>query len=65
MTIPRLGRRAAAVFLFATASGINHATSAAPAITLNVDARDIAHGIQHAHLTIPAAPGRLDLVYPK
>ena len=45
--------------------------AAAPAIaangpmTLEVDARNVAQGIQHAHLTIPAHPGPLTLAYPK
>jgi predicted metalloprotease with PDZ domain len=36
-----------------------------PALTLDVDARDIAHGIQHAHETLPATPGEMSVVYPK
>jgi predicted metalloprotease with PDZ domain len=36
-----------------------------PPITLEVDARDVSHAIQHAHLTIPVRPGPLTLAYPK
>jgi predicted metalloprotease with PDZ domain len=39
--------------------------SAPAAITLEVDSRDIQHGIQHAHETMPAAPGEMRVVYPK
>ncbi len=39
--------------------------AAAPAITLEVDARDVIRGIQHAHLVIPVRPGPLTLAYPK
>lgn len=44
------------------------ATSAAHAaitIQLSVDATDVSHGIQHAHLLIPVRPGPLTLAYPK
>jgi predicted metalloprotease with PDZ domain len=34
-------------------------------ITLEVDARDVTQGIQHAHLTIPVRQGPLTLAYPK
>src|SRR5215467_13455979 len=34
-------------------------------ITLEVDARDVAHSIQHAHLSIPAHAGAMTLAYPK
>ena len=51
------------VFIAAVACRATQATE--PAITLDVDARDVRHGIQHAHLSLPASPGRLDLVYPK
>jgi predicted metalloprotease with PDZ domain len=34
-------------------------------LSLEVDARDVTHGIQHAHLTIPAHAGPLTLAYPK
>jgi predicted metalloprotease with PDZ domain len=40
------------------------AAGAAP-ITLQVDARDVTQGIQHAHLTIPVHAGPLTLAYPK
>src|SRR6266478_6340489 len=39
--------------------------AAAPPITLQVDARDVTRGIQHAHLTLPVRPGPLTLAYPK
>ena len=39
---------------------------AAPApITLEVDARDVMRGIQHAHLGIPVSAGSVTLAYPK
>src|SRR4051812_19016394 len=43
------------------------ATTAAPAptITLAVDATEAPRKIFHAHMTIPAAPGPLTLLYPK
>src|SRR5947207_15750390 len=34
-------------------------------MTLQVDARDIIQGIQHAHLSIPVRPGPLTLAYPR
>ena len=34
-------------------------------IILQVDARDVTRGIQHAHLAIPVRPGPLTLAYPK
>ena len=40
-------------------------TAATPPITLQVDARDVTQGIQHAHLTLPVRPGPLTLAYPK
>ena len=33
-------------------------------MTLEVDARNVTQGIQHAHLTIPVHPGPLTLGYP-
>jgi len=36
-----------------------------PAIELEVDARDIRHGIQHAHVILPATAGEMHVVYPK
>ena len=50
--------------LAALATCIAAAAVAAP-ITLEVDARDVTHGIQHVHLVIPAHPGPLTLGYPK
>ena len=34
-------------------------------ISLDVDTRDVQHGIQHAHVTLPASPGETSVVYPK
>src|SRR5256885_883585 len=34
-------------------------------MTLQVDARDIIQGIQHAHLSVPVRPGPLTLAYPR
>lgn len=34
-------------------------------MTLDVNATDVSHGIQHAHMTLPVRPGPLTLVYPK
>jgi predicted metalloprotease with PDZ domain len=34
-------------------------------IRLDVDATDVAHGIEHAHLVLPVDPGPLTLAYPK
>ncbi len=44
-----------------------HAAAAAPtpAMTLTVDATDVARGVLHAHLTLPVAAGELVLAYPK
>src|ERR1700722_15793878 len=36
-----------------------------PALTLEVDARDVTQGIQHAHLAIPVHAGSVSLAYPK
>ena len=41
------------------------AHAAAPGMTLEVDTRDIAHGIQHARMTMPATTGEMSVVYPK
>src|SRR4051794_40912977 len=38
---------------------------AADPATVFVDATDARRGVFHAHLTIPAAPGAMTLVYPK
>ena len=38
---------------------------AATGIELEVDVRDVQRGIQHAHMTLPAAAGEMSLVYPK
>jgi predicted metalloprotease with PDZ domain len=40
-------------------------SAAAPEMTLEVDASDVARKILHARLTIPAEPGELTLLYPK
>ena len=54
------------VLLAAAAVAMSAATVAAtPAITLEVDARDVTRGIQRAHLVIPVRPGPLTLAYPK
>ena len=34
-------------------------------VTLDVDATDVSHGIQHAHVVLPVRPGPLTLAYPK
>ena len=34
-------------------------------VTLDVDATDVTHGIQHAHVVLPVRPGPLTLAYPK
>lgn len=47
--------------LLAAALGV----AATPPIALEVDARDVTRGIQHAHLAIPVHPGPLTLAYPK
>ncbi len=51
--------------LVALLIGAAAAAAATPPITLEVDARDVTRGIQHAHLTIPVRPGPLTLAYPK
>src|SRR5271168_2304781 len=38
---------------------------AAPAATVDVDAREIGRGLQHVHLVLPVKPGKLTLIYPK
>jgi predicted metalloprotease with PDZ domain len=50
------------LFLGATPAAKPEATKP---ISIEVDARDAARRIFHAHLTIPATPGPLTLVYPK
>ena len=45
---------------------VSIACAAEPAvIELEVDTRDVQHGIQHAHLTLPAKPGEMSVAYPK
>lgn len=39
--------------------------AAAPRIELDVDATDVVHGAQHAHLVMPVRPGPLTLAYPE
>jgi predicted metalloprotease with PDZ domain len=34
-------------------------------VTLDVDATDVSHSIQHAHIALPVRPGPLTLAYPK
>ena len=41
------------------------AAQIAPPINIAVDATEAARGIFHSHLTIPAKPGAMTLVYPK
>src|SRR5262249_31156282 len=41
------------------------AWAASKPATLDVDARDAARGVIHAHLTIPVAAGQVTLAYPK
>jgi predicted metalloprotease with PDZ domain len=59
--------RAAAHLIFSAviliSAGSIHAATLR--ISLEVDARDITHGIQHAHLTFPVHAGHLTLAYPK
>jgi predicted metalloprotease with PDZ domain len=38
---------------------------AAPAATVDVDAREIGRGLQHVHMVLPVKTGKLTLVYPK
>jgi len=47
------------------AQGASTARTAAPRITLSVDATEAPRKIFHARLTIPATPGTLTLYYPK
>jgi predicted metalloprotease with PDZ domain len=56
---------AAAPGLTANRSAAAATSAATPAIRLQVDARDVTRGIQHAHLLIPVHPGPLTLAYPK
>ncbi len=51
--------------MFASITSSAVAAASAKAIGLVVDATDAPRNIFHAHLTIPAAPGPLTLVYPK
>jgi len=44
---------------------LHAASSAAPRITIALDATDAPRKIFHAQLTIPASPGTLTLYYPK
>jgi predicted metalloprotease with PDZ domain len=41
------------------------ATAESSRMTLDVDATDVSHGIQHAHVVLPVRPGPLTLAYPK
>ncbi|MGO9126301.1 MAG: M61 family metallopeptidase [Terriglobales bacterium] len=66
----RLGRVWLCVFLFSAVmvpalAQSSAGKSAAPAITIAVDASDAPRKIIHAQLTIPAAAGPLTLYYPK
>ena len=56
---------AAALLAFLAPVQASLAAPAARPILLEVDAREAPRKIFHAHLTIPASPGPLTLVYPK
>lgn len=43
----------------------NQIAHAAPATTVDVDARDAPRGIERVHLVMPVKPGNLTLLYPK
>src|ERR1700734_3647719 len=55
--------RAACMLLVLESTGATAAGG--PALTLEVDARDVTQGIQHAHLAIPVHAGSVSLAYPK
>jgi len=57
--------RTALVLTGACAAALFAASATATPITLDVDARDVQHGIQHARVTLPATPGVMNVVYPK
>jgi predicted metalloprotease with PDZ domain len=42
-----------------------HAAAAAPAASVEVDAREAPRGIERVHLVLPVKPGKLTLLYPK
>jgi predicted metalloprotease with PDZ domain len=42
-----------------------HLRASEQPLALDVDARDVAHANQHAHVAIPATPGEMAVVYPK
>jgi predicted metalloprotease with PDZ domain len=54
-----------AVALAACALFAGQVTRAAPAVTVEVDARDAPRGIERVHLVMPVKPGNLTLLYPK
>jgi predicted metalloprotease with PDZ domain len=59
----RHGLRSAALSLcWLLCGSIAHA---APVATVDVDARELARGIQHIRLVIPVKPGNVTLLYPK
>ena len=65
MIVPR---RAVSCFIFCAMvvpTFAQTAKTAAPTVTLSVDATDAPRKIFHAHLTIPATTGTLTLYYPK
>ena len=57
-----LSRAAFVVFVLVSTTAIG---AGGPALTLEVDARDVTQGIQHAHLAIPVHAGSVSLAYPK
>jgi predicted metalloprotease with PDZ domain len=63
MTSPRHWLTAAA--LSTSLAFIAQTALAAPAASVEVDARDIGRGLQHVHLVLPVKAGKLTLIYPK
>src|SRR5215475_13877141 len=57
--------RGACLALLVIVVGAPAAWAASRPATLDVDARDAARGVIHAHLTIPVAAGQVTLAYPK
>ena len=54
-----------ALLAFFALCGVSARAATTSPITLEVDARDIIQGIQHAHLIIPVHAGPVTLAYPK
>jgi predicted metalloprotease with PDZ domain len=63
MTISRFWLNAVA--LSACVVFFSQSALAAPAATVDVDAREIGRGVQHVHMVLPVKPGKLTLIYPK